>query len=59
MLEIIIKMEIAVYNDATITLSHLLKFGFKKAESDIIKAGTIRMEEKITRMRGVVGPTGV
>lgn len=48
-----------VYNNATIIFNHLLIFGLRNTERNIIKVGTIKISEKITRSPGVVGPIGV
>ena len=57
--ETIIRMEILAYMNAITIFNHLLICGFRKMERNIIKAGIIKITEKITKSSGDVGPIGV
>jgi len=58
-LETIIRMEMHAYMDAITMFNHLLICGFRKIERNIIKIGTIKITEKVTKIPGDVGPIGV
>ena len=57
--ETMIIREILAYTNATKMFNHLLICGLRKIDRNIIRAGMIKITEKITRSLGEVGPTGV
>lgn len=52
-------MEIQAYKKAMTMFNNLLSRGFKNTERTIIRAGIIKITEKIIKSPGDVGPMGV
>jgi hypothetical protein len=59
MLETIMSTEIQAYTTARMIFNHLLSWGWRKMERNIIRAGIIKIRENIIKIPGDVGPTGV
>lgn len=58
-LDLIIRIEIMAYKNEIKIFNHLFNCGFRIMEKNIIKAGIIKITEKITSSLGVVVPIGV